>query len=175
MARARGEARRRTATDQQPLVSRIKALAEALEGSDIGELELTEHGTRLFIRRRLDVPAPLIAHTSAHASGRAAANGLHAAYGSRPSLAPETAPAPEPGSAIISPLTGVFYASPSPSSAPFAQVGDLVQAGQVVCIVEAMKVFNEIKAEVSGTVLAVLAQSGQLVRKGDALLRVQAS
>jgi biotin carboxyl carrier protein len=50
-----------------------------------------------------------------------------------------------------------------------------VQAGQVVCIVEAMKVFNEIKAEVSGTVLAVLAQSGQLVRKGDALLRVQAS
>jgi acetyl-CoA carboxylase biotin carboxyl carrier protein len=153
------------------LVSRIKALAEAIEGSDIGELDLTEHGTRLVIRRRLDAPAP--ARTSVLAPGRAAANGQRSIYGSRPSLAPETAPAPEPGIAIIAPLTGVFYASPSPTSAPFAQAGDLIQAGQVVCIVEAMKVFNEINAEVSGTVLAVLAQSGQLVRKGDALLRVQ--
>ncbi len=85
------------------------------------------------------------------------------------------APAPEPGIAILAPLTGVFYLSPSPSSAPFISVGQPVQAGQVVCIVEAMKVFNEIKSEVSGSVLSIVATNGQLVQKGEVLIRVQAS
>jgi len=77
--------------------------------------------------------------------------------------------------AIVAPLTGVFYSSPSPSSASFVEVGQSVQAGQVVCIVEAMKVFNEIKSEVSGTVVSMVAKNGQLVQKGEALIRVQAS
>jgi acetyl-CoA carboxylase biotin carboxyl carrier protein len=81
--------------------------------------------------------------------------------------------APDPGVAIIAPLTGVYYGSPSPSSAPFVEVGHTVQAGQVVCIVEAMKVFNEIKSEMSGTVEAILPKNGQLVQKGDALIRVK--
>jgi acetyl-CoA carboxylase biotin carboxyl carrier protein len=147
-------------------VNRIQALAEALEGTEIAEVDLAEHGTRIVIRRRLDPPVAAYAPT---------ANGVHPArYLRRSRVMPAgEAPAPDPTVAIVAPLTGVFYSAASPTTPPYVQVGEPIQAGQVACIVEAMKVFNEIKAEVSGTVTAVLAQSGQLVRKGDALIRVQ--
>jgi acetyl-CoA carboxylase biotin carboxyl carrier protein len=148
------------------MIHRIKALAEALEGSDVGELDLTESGTRIVIRRRLDAPLLL----PVHANSVAVRGGRIALVRASDAAA---APAPDPTVAVIAPLTGVFYGAPSPSSAPYAQVGDTIQAGQIVCIVEAMKVFNEITAEVSGTVTAILAQAGQLVHKGDALIRIQ--
>ena len=75
--------------------------------------------------------------------------------------------------AIVAPLTGVYYASPSPSTPPFVSVGDIVQVGQIVALVEAMKVFNEIQAEVSGRVTALVAPSGEVVQKGDVLIRIQ--
>jgi acetyl-CoA carboxylase biotin carboxyl carrier protein len=81
--------------------------------------------------------------------------------------------APDSSVAIITPLTGVFYAAASPSSPPYVQAGSTVQAGQIVCIVEAMKVFNEIRSEVAGTVLSIQAQPGQLVHKGEPLMRVE--
>ena len=74
---------------------------------------------------------------------------------------------------MIAPLTGVFYMASSPTAEPFAKVGDMVQAGQIICIVEAMKVFNEIKTEVSGVVASIPAQNGQLVQRGDALVRIK--
>lgn len=74
---------------------------------------------------------------------------------------------------MIAPLTGVFYTASSPSAEPFAKVGDMVQAGQIICIVEAMKVFNEIKTEVSGVIASIPAQNGQLVQKGDVLVRIK--
>jgi acetyl-CoA carboxylase biotin carboxyl carrier protein len=152
-------------------VSRVKALAEALEGSDVSELDLTENGLRILIRRQTDTVMLMSAPVSAP---RARANGA----GRKRAQAKRTeaeAPIVEPGIAIVSPLTGVFYSSSSPASPPFAEVGQPVQAGQVVCIVEAMKVFNEIKSEVSGTVVSIVATNGQLVQKGEALIRVQAS
>jgi acetyl-CoA carboxylase biotin carboxyl carrier protein len=155
-------------SERQVLVSRVKALAEALEGSDVGELELTEGGTRIHIRRRLEAvviqqPTERTPVTSRPRRRRAQSESTTVPSGA----------APDPTIAIVAPLTGVFYVSPSPSSPPFVEVGEPVQHGQIVCIVEAMKVFNEIKAEVSGTVTAVVAQSGQLVQKGDALIRVK--
>jgi biotin carboxyl carrier protein len=81
--------------------------------------------------------------------------------------------APDPDVAILAPLTGVFYSAASPDSPPFVTAGEPIQAGQTACIIEAMKVFNEIKAEVGGTVTAIAAKNGQLVQKGDALIRVQ--
>ena len=155
-------------TERQHLVSRVKALAEALEGSEVGELEITEQGTRIVIRRSLD---PVVAEVAPARPVLAARPG-RARRQSQDALV-STAPAPDPGVAVVAPLTGVFYSAPSPSSAPFVQVGDTVQAGQIVCIVEAMKVFNEIKAEISGTVTKMLPKDGQLVQKGDALIRVQ--
>jgi acetyl-CoA carboxylase biotin carboxyl carrier protein len=156
---------RRRPTERQSLVSRIKALAEALEGTDVSELDLTEDGVRIALRRRLDAPVAVPA-TRVVTSSRA----------SRPNRADPAPPAPnlaEAGVAIVAPLTGVFYTASSPSAEPFAKVGETVQAGQVVCIVEAMKVFNEIKSEVSGIVASIPAQNGQLVQKGDALVRVK--
>jgi acetyl-CoA carboxylase biotin carboxyl carrier protein len=157
---------RRRATERQLLVSRIKALAEALEGSDVAEIDLTESGTRLYLRRSRAPETP--------PTGRSGAGGrMMRPRRARSESAGATSAPPDPGIAVLAPLTGIFYLSPSPSSAAFVEVGEPVQAGQVVCIVEAMKVFNEIKCEVSGTVTAVLSKNGQLVQKGDALIRVQ--
>ena len=116
----------------------------------------------MLLKRRLDLPAApsVAARPTVGLRPARAESGSHA----RP---------PEPGIAVVAPLTGVFYTSSSPSSPPFIEVGDAIQAGQVVCIVEAMKVFNEIKSEVAGTVSAFVAQNGQLVQKGDALIRVK--
>lgn len=157
---------RRRATERQLLVSRIKALAEALEGSDVAEIDLTESGTRLYLRRSR-APETLPTRGRSGAGGR-----MVRPRRARPDSAADVA-APDPGFAVLAPLTGIFYLSPSPSSAAFVEVGEPVQAGQVVCILEAMKVFNEIKCEMSGTVTAVLPKNGQLVQKGDALIRVQ--
>lgn len=93
------------------------------------------------------------------------------------SAAPAAQPAPQPkrkaepvGRPITSPMTGIYYSSPSPGSPPFVKVGDIVNAGDVVGLIEAMKVFNEITATSAGKVLKVAAESGQLVQPGDALV-----
>jgi biotin carboxyl carrier protein len=113
------------------------------------------------IRRRLGVaPVP-----RATARRRGAPRASEAADGA--------APAPDPTVAIVAPLSGIFYAAPSPDSPPFVTVGEPIQAGQTVCIIEAMKVFNDIKAEIAGVAAAVLPQPGQLVHQGDALIRVR--
>jgi acetyl-CoA carboxylase biotin carboxyl carrier protein len=157
------------------LVGRVKALAEALEGSDISEIELSEGGTKITIKRRRepealhapepDMVAPRQIRSRASRS-RLSSGNAGASLSGQPN-------APDPGVAIIAPLTGVYYSAPSPSSAQFVEIGGTVQAGQVVCIIEAMKVFNELKAEVSGTVTAILPKNGQLVQKNDALIRVK--
>jgi acetyl-CoA carboxylase biotin carboxyl carrier protein len=157
------------------LVGRVKALAEALEGSDISDIELSEGGTKITIRRRHEpeiVPA-LEPEMVAPRQMRSRPSRSRRSLGTAGPSASGQANAPDPGVAIIAPLTGVYYNSPSPSSAPFVEIGGTVQAGQVVCIIEAMKVFNELKSEVSGTVSAILPKNGQLVQKNDALIRVK--
>lgn len=144
-------------------MQRVKALAEALADSPVGELDLTETGTRIVIRRHLEDPS--------FVPSRAARNGTRAAGGLV--HGGEAVPTPDPTIAILAPLTGVYYSAAAPSSPPYVEVGDSVEFGQVVCLVEAMKVFNEVKAEVAGMVTAVVAQPGQLVHKGDVLIRVQ--
>jgi len=156
--------------EEHSLVSRVKALAEALEGSDVSELDLTEDGLRVVLRRSVEPTVTLAPATQTVVARNGRAPSRRRSENAVPT---EQAPAPI-GIAVVAPLTGVFYISPSPSSPAFVEIGDTVQAGQVVCIVEAMKVFNEIKSEISGTVLAIVAQNGQLVQKGEALLRVQA-
>lgn len=88
----------------------------------------------------------------------------------QPALFPE--PSRPAGTPIASPMPGIFYASPSPSSPPFVRVGDTVSAGQTVALIEAMKVFNEIPSPVSGTVLEFVAEPGSVVQPGDVLLYV---
>jgi acetyl-CoA carboxylase biotin carboxyl carrier protein len=175
-------------SEQSPLVTRVQLLVEALANSGVGEIELTEDGTRIQIKRAsaitptvLTPPAmPLPPFPAGTITGAA---GLPA-FGPLPAAAPKAGQgdgrararprqAVDTSIAVVSPLTGVYYNASSPASDPFVNVGDTVQAGQVVAIVEAMKVFNEVKSEVSGAVVAIPAKNGQLVHKGDALVRIQ--
>ena len=153
-------------TEEQKItwIERVEELITMLAGSTISELELTEAGTEIIIRR---LPGMVMVSSAMQQSsmGQVAMPFTHGAVGS---------PIKEDKSvAIVAPLTGVYYASPSPSTSPFVSIGDIVQVGQVVALVEAMKVFNEIQAEVSGRVTALVAPSGEVVQKGDVLIRIQ--
>ncbi|MCH7226145.1 acetyl-CoA carboxylase biotin carboxyl carrier protein [Verrucomicrobiaceae bacterium E54] len=86
--------------------------------------------------------------------------------------APEAVAAAD-GESILSPMVGTFYRKPSPDAADFVNVGDAVSEGQVLCIIEAMKVMNEIKAERSGTITATVAEDGEPVQFGDELFRIK--
>lgn len=145
-------------------IERVEDLIHLLEGSSISELELTEAGTEIRIRRQpgmMLVAAPT-AHTSMAQVGIPLAPGIAAPVDQQ-----------DTSLAIIAPLTGVYYDALSPSSPPFVSIGDVVQVGQVVALLEAMKVFNEIQAEVAGRVIAIVATTGQVVQKGDALIRIE--
>src|SRR6266571_2661900 len=153
-------------TDEEKIswLKRVEDLIKVLEGSSIGELELTEAGTEIIIRRR---PAMIMVSvpTQQVTIGQP---GVHLISGVAGRAAKE-----EQGIAILAPLTGVFYSAPSPTSPPFVTVGDIVEVGQVVALIEAMKVFNEIQSEVSGRVTAIVATNGNVVQKGDVLMRIE--
>ncbi|HEY7356819.1 MAG TPA: acetyl-CoA carboxylase biotin carboxyl carrier protein [Ktedonobacterales bacterium] len=168
--------------DQTTLITRVQLLVEAMENSDIGELELTEGGTRIQIKLAsavtptvLSAPAmPFPAFAPGMLAGSMPTGGAnHAPAASAPAKRATRPPAAESGVAVTSPLMGVYYGAASPDSDPFVKVGDGVQVGQVVAIVEAMKVFNEVKSEVAGKVIAIPARNNELVQKGDALVRIQ--
>jgi|SRR5579859_1188703 len=163
-------------SDQPPLITRVQLLVEALENSSVGEMELIEGGTRIQIKRAsaitptvLAAPAmPYPAFPQGFMQGIALAGANHApAAGHAPARPADTSVA------VVSPLTGVYYSASSPTTDPFVNVGDAVQVGQVVAIVEAMKVFNEVKSEISGQVVAIPAKNGQLVQKDEPLVRIQ--
>ena len=144
---------------ETPWIKRVEDLIHALEGTTIGELELTEAGTEIIIRRRPDMMMTPIPN-------------LQLGMPSAPGSAGRVTRA-DSSVAVVAPLTGVYYAAPSPTSPPFVAVGDLVEIGQAVALVEAMKVFNEIQAEVAGRVTALVATNGNVVQKGDVLMRIE--
>ena len=150
-------------------LERVEDLIAVLEGSTIGELELSEAGTEIIIRRR---PTMMLVNVASLPSHTLAGTGQPMAPGQAGgSVMPGTGATGSTAKedrfvAIVAPLTGVYYSSPSPMSPPFVAPGDMVYVGQVVALIEAMKVFNEIQAEVSGRVVALVATSGEVVQKG---------
>jgi acetyl-CoA carboxylase biotin carboxyl carrier protein len=140
------------------LLALIDRLAALLERSDLTELEVESGGTGLVLRK----PAAL-----------AMAAGSATAVAEAPPA--ETAPARDaPGRpAILAPLTGIFYASPAPGSPPYVTVGGEVQVGQVIGLIEAMKLFNEIKSDRAGRVVRIVAEGGQLVKAKQPLIEVE--
>ncbi len=145
-------------------LERVEDLINVMKGSSVGELELTEDGTEIIIRRRPDMVLTAVTTTTIiNTAAGTLTGGTASGSGARV----------DASIPIVAPLTGVYYSSASPSSPPFVNVGDVVQTGQVVALVEAMKVFNEITAEVSGRVTAIVATNGNVVQKGDVLLRVE--
>jgi acetyl-CoA carboxylase biotin carboxyl carrier protein len=149
--------------DTQKLSSwleRIEELVHVLEGSTIGELELSEAGMEIIIRR-----SPGMVLVSRPRQGTQGPLQIQAGSGQEQRGAQDVV--------IAAPLTGVYYAAASPTLPPFVAIGDVVEVGQVVALIEAMKVFNEIQAEVAGRVLAIVGKNGQVVQKGDVLLRIE--
>ena len=142
------------------LLALIDRLAGLLERSDLTELEVESGGTGLVLRKPVAVAAATVA--------AAAAPVVEAAV--QAAAAPELPPARP---AVNAPLTGIFYASPAPGSAPYVQVGGEVAVGQVIGLIEAMKLFNEIKSDLAGRVVKVVAESGALVKAKQPLIEVE--
>jgi acetyl-CoA carboxylase biotin carboxyl carrier protein len=138
---------------------KLKTLIELVENSGIAELEVSEGEERVRITRSM----PAIQHATSLTAG---APSVVAAAG--PSHAPVT-PAAE-GHAVKAPMVGTFYRAAAPGSASFVEVGDAVQAGDPLCIIEAMKLMNEIEADQAGIVKAILVENGQAVEYGQPLV-----
>ena len=147
------------AADPELLVL-IDRLADLLHRSDLTELEVESGGTGLVLRKAVAFSASAAgAPALAGATDPAAAAGLAPAVPSVPS--------------IKAPLTGIFYASPAPGTAPYVQAGGEVAVGQVIGLIEAMKLFNEIKSDLAGRVLRVVPESGALVKAKQPLIEVE--
>ncbi|WP_152205357.1 acetyl-CoA carboxylase biotin carboxyl carrier protein [Marinobacter changyiensis] len=141
-------------------IRKIKKLIELLEESDVEELEIKEGDDSVKISRRREqlASAPMMSHYAPHPQQQATS--------SPAPETPEPVPTAEPadrGHLIKSPMVGTFYEAASPSSKAFVTVGQTVEAGDVVCIIEAMKMMNQIETDKSGTVSEILVENGQPV------------
>ncbi len=150
------------------LLALIDRLAALLERSDLSELEVESGGTGLILRKPMAIPAGAAVAAAAAPSTQADAP---AATG-EPSTAGRD-PATTARPSVKAPLTGIFYASPAPGSAPYVQAGGEVAVGQVIGLIEAMKLFNEIKSDLAGRVVRVVPESGALVKAKQPLIEVE--
>lgn len=156
----------------RPLPERLhwlRDLLAAVEAADLAELEVGSGGLRVHVRRRVEaVDAPVVVAASPAAARPAA--GRTAAATAPAIAAAAAAAADQELLAVRTPLTGMFYMAPTPQDPPYVQVGDPVEVDQVVALVEAMKVFNEIRSEHHGVVERIVAENGQLVHTDQPLL-----
>jgi acetyl-CoA carboxylase biotin carboxyl carrier protein len=153
-------------------IRKLKELVRLMTASDLTELDLRDKDEQVTIRRASPQAVPMVA---AHPMPA-----MHVATPVAPAAAPApsapAAPAEDAGLvAIESPMVGTFYASPGPDKPPFIAVGAQVGPTSTVCLVEAMKIFNEIKAERAGTVAKVLVKSGDAVEFGQPLFMIRPS
>ena len=156
----------------------LRELVTTLSQTDISELTLKSGDFELTLRKQgalAVLTPPEVAPVPLHP--------LMAETVTPPTVAPHTSPSPStpppsvdnPLQEITSPVVGTFYRSPAPDEPPFVNVGDRVQAGQTVCIIEAMKLMNELEAEVSGEIVEILVENSQPVEFGQVLMRVRTS
>ena len=150
----------------------LKELIEFLIEKDISEFELERGDVKVRIKRAVEnvmVSGPAI--TLPHASPAAV---VPATAASVAAASAAVAPSEEPGlHTVKSPIVGTFFEAPSPGSPPFVKVGDAVEVGTVLCIVEAMKLMNEIESDVAGEILKKLVSNGQPVEYGQALFTIR--
>ncbi len=147
-------------------IRKVKKLIDLLEESGIAEIEISEGEESVRISRYPQgmtvahgVPMPAMGAAASPAAPRAEA----------PASPPPASPAPATDKSITAPMVGTFYSSPAPGAKPFVQVGDEIKVGQVLCIIEAMKMMNQIESEKEGRVVSVLARNGEPVEFGQPL------
>ena len=148
-------------------LEQLKELIEILEESNLAELEIKVGDTRVRLRKDMPQQAVSIGHQAASAPTTTAGGPATATNGGEP--------AGDDGAYVTSPFVGTFYRRPSPEAEPFVQLGEEIAPGQVLCIVEAMKLMNEIEAEVAGKIAEILVEEGKPVEFGDRLFRIEPS
>ncbi|MFA0236573.1 MULTISPECIES: acetyl-CoA carboxylase biotin carboxyl carrier protein [unclassified Vibrio] len=148
-------------------IRKIKKLIELVEESGISELEISEGEESVRISRNSTAPVAPVQYAAAPAPIAAAAPAAV------PVAAEAAAPAVPAGHQVLSPMVGTFYGAPSPDAKPFVKVGQSVTAGETLCIVEAMKMMNQIEADKSGVVTAILVEDGQPVEFDQALVIIE--
>jgi acetyl-CoA carboxylase biotin carboxyl carrier protein len=165
----------------------LKEILQMLEEKEITEFELEEEGMKLRVRKAaatnhaapVSPPPMLVASAPVAPAGMSIAVPAPAAPAAISTAAPAAVPGEEEaaeaaGLAVVkSPIVGTFYRSPDPNSPAFVNVGDRIRVGQVLCIIEAMKLMNEIEAEVAGEVLKIHHENGQPVQYGEALFSIR--
>ena len=150
---------------------KLKTLIDLVSESNISELEITEaDGKVRIVKADLAAPAPLVHYAPAPALGQPLGAGVAPAPAA---LARAPEPAVETRHVVKSPMVGTFYRSASPGTEPFAEIGSVVKEGQAICIIEAMKIMNEIEADKGGVVREILCENGQAVEFGQPLFIVE--
>lgn len=138
----------------------IKEIIDLLKGSDVSEIEIEHDGVKIHIKKGSSgaIITPVMVPQAVAPAGVPAP----AAEAAKPA-----------GNTINSPMVGTFYKAPAPDAAPFVKEGDIVKEGQTVCVIEAMKLMNEIKSEIKGKVTKVMVENGQAVDFGQALFVIE--
>jgi acetyl-CoA carboxylase biotin carboxyl carrier protein len=142
---------------------KLKTLIDLVQNSGISELEISEGEEKIRIAKHLSAPAAMNGGLSMPAA-------MPAQYGAvppAPTLTAEPVPAVAEGNAVTAPMVGTFYRSGSPGASPFVEVGQSVKVGDRLCIIEAMKLMNEIESDAAGTIKAILIENGQPVEFGQ--------
>jgi acetyl-CoA carboxylase biotin carboxyl carrier protein len=151
-------------------ISDLKEILRILEEQDITEFELEQDGVKLRVCRARAAAGAAAVVTSSLVPSPA---GGGPAATAPPAAAAVAVEAPPNGTLVKSPIVGTFYRAPDPNSPPFVSIGDRVKVGQVLCIIEAMKLMNEIEAEVAGEVVKIHPENGQPVQYGDPLFTLR--
>lgn len=160
------------------LLALVDKLTAILEKSDLGELEVASGGTTIILRSPSAIERPTLVAAAGvdpgAAPGDALAPGAQGPAGALPGPGAATAPQAAPAKpSVKAPLTGIFYGAPSPGATAYVAVGDHVAVGQIIGLIEAMKLFNEIKSDLAGRVVRVCADSGALVKAKQPLIEVE--
>jgi acetyl-CoA carboxylase biotin carboxyl carrier protein len=151
-------------------IRKIKKLIELLEESGIAEIEIKEGEESVRISRMpAGAIAPQVTHLAAVPTAATAPPGA-----AEVAAAESAAPKPKPSEHVITaPMVGTFYGSPSPGAKPFVEIGDEIKLGQILCIIEAMKMMNQIEADRAGRIASVMARNGDPVEFGQPLFVVE--
>ena len=148
---------------------KLKTLIDLVSESNISELEITEaEGKVRIVKTEAPAAAPLVPYATAPLMPAALSTAAPAAAPRAPAEPP-----PDSGHVVKSPMVGTFYRSASPGAEPFAEIGTVVKEGQAICIIEAMKIMNEIEADKAGTVRQILCENGQAVEYGQPLFVIE--
>ena len=160
-------------SDEADLVELIDRLAAVADGSGLAEIELSSGGTRVVVRSRAAVAgAQIILNSGAPAATASAAPTAVPSAAAAPAAATAASAAPS-GVFVSAPLTGIFYAAATPGADPMIAVGQTISVGQPIGLIEAMKLFNEIKSDKAGRVVRIVAENGRLVKSKSPIIELE--